>query len=293
MSQTIVRAASEMITAAGVIAASFHDKGVSVAKKGEIDLVTKADHAVEAHIINWITSHYPTHGILAEESGAHPGENPYRWVIDPIDGTTNFAHQLGHFCILVGFQESGEGGNYETLFGLTLDPLRREFFVAERGQGATLNGRPIAVSTTTDLHQSLLCTGFGYNRLFEAQDNHREFCRLNHLTRGVRRFGSAGLDLAWVACGRYDGFWEHNLNPWDLTPGFILVDEAGGCVTDYQGRSPRPESGEVVCANPAFHPTLMAALDSARKEPINSRRGMDPFLTRASQQRLAETTSQP
>ena len=293
MNQTLILAASELITAAGVIAADFHAKGVSVAKKGEIDLVTQADHAVEVHIVNWIKSHYPTHGILAEESGAHPGESPYRWVVDPIDGTTNFAHQLGHFCILIGFQEREEGGRYKTLFGLTLDPLRGELFVAQRGQGATLNGQPIAVSTTTALHESLLCTGFGYNRLFEVEDNHREFCRLNHLTRGVRRFGSAGLDLAWVACGRYDGFWEHNLNPWDLTPGFILVEEAGGCVTDYGGSVPDPESGEVVCANRAFHPTLMAALHSARQEPINSRGGMDPFLTEASRQRLTETTSLP
>ena len=292
MSESIINAASEMIEAAGAIAARHHEVGVSVARKGEIDLVTTADHAVEAHILEWITTHYPAHGVLAEESGVHRGSAPYRWVVDPIDGTTNFAHHLGHFCVLVAFQER-IGSEYRTLWGLTLDPLRGELFRAERGRGATLNGRPITVSTTTALHESLLCTGFGYNRLFEAEDNHREFCRLNHLTRGVRRFGSAGLDLAWVACGRYDGFWERNLNPWDLAPGVLLVEEAGGRVTDYQDAPPDPNGMEVVCANPPFHATLLAALASARAAPINSRQGIEPFLTNGSKKRLQEAGPLP
>jgi myo-inositol-1(or 4)-monophosphatase len=156
--------------------------------------------------------------------------------------------------------------------------MREELFVAQKGAGSMLNGRPIRVSETTQLRQSLLCTGFGYRRLTNELDNHREFCRMNLLTRGVRRYGSAGLDFAYIACGRYDGFWEWGLNPWDIASGILLVEEAGGLVTSVEGGPVQLDVGSILCANPTFHGIIKKALDSAKEVPINSRKGMRAFL---------------
>ncbi len=247
-----------------------------ISHKGSIDLVTSADKASEELIKTFISKEFPEHTILAEESGLKNEGGPYRWVIDPLDGTVNFAHRNAHFCVLVGLQQQSASGGYETLYGVTYDPLRDEEFVAIKGGGATLQGKPIEVSKTKTLINSLLATGFGYDRLLGPHDNHQEFCRLNLVTQGVRRFGSAGLDLAYVACGRYEMYWEYRLFPWDLTPGVLLVAEAGGTVTDLQGGA--VTEGTLVASNGYLHALSLAALASSQQHPINSRQGMQPFL---------------
>ena len=272
-----VDGATLMVLQAGGILREYYGSGYEVESKGGIDLVTTADHAVEEFILGWIASRYPQDGVLAEESGGRDGTSEFRWVIDPLDGTVNFAHGLGHFSVLVALQEKRQDG-FETLVSWTLDPMREELFVAQKGKGATLNGSRIRVSETTLLRQSLLCTGFGYDRLTNEADNHREFCRMNLLTRGVRRFGSAGLDLAYVACGRYDGFWERGLNPWDIAAGLLLVAEAGGVVTSVEGTAVELNVGSVLSANPKIYTPLKKALESAQEVPINSRKGIAAFL---------------
>ena len=249
-----------------------------IAEKRTIDLVTVVDEEAEKVILGSIRKHYPDHHILAEESGFQEGSAPYRWIIDPLDGTTNYAHGLDHFCVLLAFQEEIEG-RWQTQIGVTYDPMRDEMFTAQKGQGAFLNGAPIKVSTAPDLISSLLVTGFGYDRLYNPKDNHAEFCRLNLLTRGVRRYGSAGLDLAWVASGRFDGFWEYDLNPWDVAGGMLIVQEAGGLLTNVQGQSTSIDSGNLAVANPQLHPQMVAALQSAKEHLVNSRDGLEKHLS--------------
>ncbi len=204
----------------------------AVTKKGDINLVTEADLASEALILEKIKSYYPRHSILAEESGeavVSDGDASWKWIIDPLDGTTNYAHGYPCFCVTLALEHNGE-----IVLGVTFDPTRGELFAAERGQGATLNGKPIRVSATDKLGDALIVTGFPYD--FKQREN---FAR--HLTdfllssRGVRRDGSAAIDMAYVACGRFDGFWEEGLNPWDVAAGKLLIEEAGGMITYYDG----------------------------------------------------------
>jgi myo-inositol-1(or 4)-monophosphatase len=240
--------------------------------------VTVADEEAEKAILKHIEKEYPDHHILAEESGFQKGSAPYRWIIDPLDGTTNYAHGLDHFCVLLAFQEEIEG-QWQTQIGVTYDPMRDEMFTAIKGEGAFLNGQPIGVSQAPDLISSLLVTGFGYDRLYNPKDNHAEFCRLNLITRGVRRYGSAGLDLAWVASGRFDGFWEYDLNPWDVAGGMLIVQEAGGLLTNVQGQPTAIDSGDLAVANPQLHPQMIAALQSANDHAVNSRESLDNHLS--------------
>ena len=247
-------------------------------EKRTIDLVTIADREAEDVILQHIHRCYPKHCILAEESGTQKGSAPYRWIIDPLDGTTNYAHGLDHFCVLLAFQKEIEG-QWQTQIGVTYDPMRDEMFTAQKGQGAFLNGAPIKVSTAPNLISSLLVTGFGYDRLYNPKDNHAEFCRLNLLTRGVRRYGSAGLDLAWVASGRFDGFWEYDLNPWDVAGGMLIVQEAGGLLTNVLGQPTAIDSGDLAVANSQLHPQMIAALQSAQDHVANSRDALDNHLS--------------
>lgn len=239
---------------------------VKVEHKGEIDLVTEADRETERFLIENIRREYPGHAIWAEESGHGAEGGPFRWILDPIDGTTNFAHQIPHFAVLVAVQERVAEG-YETVVSATYDPMRDECFSARKGRGALLNDQPIRVSETDRLVNSTGATGFPYER-WNGNENHTEFCALNLATRGIRRFGSAGLDLAWVACGRFDFYWERFLNAWDMAGGALLVQEAGGVVTDTHGAVFRPECGEVACGGPV-HSALIEALALARRNPIN------------------------
>jgi len=256
-----------------------------IEEKRTIDLVTIADKAAEAVITDAIHQHHPTHHILAEESGAHEGTSPYRWIIDPLDGTTNYAHGLDHFCVLIAFQEQHEG-QWQTQAAVTYDPMRDEMFTAQRNQGAYLNDEPIQVTQTANLIESLLVTGFGYDRLYNPHDNHAEFCRLNLLTRGVRRYGSAGLDLAWVACGRFDGFWEYDLNAWDVAGGILLAQEAGAVITDVQGNPTDENKKNLAVANGVLHGKMIAALQSAAAHDANSRDGLELHLPEDLQTKL-------
>ncbi len=274
--------------AAGEVLRRYFANGVGVRHKGDIDLVTDADLAAEADIIGGIRERFPEHGVLAEESG-EAGQGDMRWIIDPLDGTVNFAHGIPHFSVLLALQERS-GGGFRTVIGVVYDPMRDELFVAERGRGATLNGQPLGVSAHARLIDAMGVTGFSYDRLRATRDNHAEFCALNLVTQGVRRFGSAGLDLAYVACGRFDLYWEYGLKPWDLCAGALLVEEAGGRVTDLAG-SPKDASlgGEVVATNGRTHAATIAALAEARKHPVNDRAAVVDHLPPAMADELRKT----
>lgn len=229
----------------------------TVTKKGDINLVTEADLASEALIIERIKSHHPRHAILAEESGEAVvvgGDTRWKWIIDPLDGTTNFAHGYPCFCVTLALEHESE-----VVIGVTFDPTRNELFAAEKGQGASLNFKPIRVSSTPRLSESLLVTGFPYD--FKSRE---DFAR--HLTgfllssRGVRRDGSAAIDMAYVACGRFDGFWEEGLNPWDVAAGVLMIEEAGGRVTSYDGSKLSIYQPPVCASNALIHDEMLNIL---------------------------------
>lgn len=269
------RVAAQVARLAGAhVAQAYRAGGAEISKKGTIDLVTQVDRASETLIVDELSRRFPSHTIVAEESGLHERAGDVRWIVDPLDGTVNFAHGVPHFCVLVAAQTRDAAGAWQTVAGATYEPLRDELFLAARGEGATLNGRPIRVSTTSRLIESMGATGFSYHRLSRVDDNHAEFARLNLLTRGLRRFGSAGLDLAWVACGRVDFYWEYDLNLWDIAPGVLLVQEAGGVVTDVLGGPYDPATRSANACGPALHATLVAELRRARELPMGSREGM-------------------
>ncbi len=276
--RNLVDDCSHMAKAAGDIIRKAYDQISTVSQKGAIDLVTDTDHAAEKSILDYLSQHYSDCPVLAEESGTRDGAGSVRWIVDPLDGTVNFAHRIPHFCVLVAAQVQEKEGNWVTVAGSTYEPMRDEMFLCEKGEGASLNGQPIEVTAKTELIESLLTTGFGYERLFKAQDNHAEFCRMNLLTRGVRRLGSAGLDLAYVAAGRFDGFWEYALNPWDQAPGLLLVREAGGYVTQLDGESAGIYASSVVAAGAGLHAKMLQALETSVKHSVNSRDGLEPFL---------------
>lgn len=250
--------ATEGALAAGAILQDYlgkvEDKITEKERPG--DLVTVADKESEAVILDYLHRHFPDHAILAEESGKLGNyQNEYLWVIDPLDGTTNFAHQYPCFAISIGLLI-----NSVPKLGVIYDPLRGELFQAAMGLGATLNRRPICVSKTTELCKSLLVTGFAYDRRETLNNNYVEFCHLTHLTQGVRRSGAASIDLAYVACGRVDGYWERGLSPWDIAAGVILVQEAGGKVTAYDEGPLKLYSGNIMATNSIIHHNLSQEL---------------------------------
>lgn len=227
--------------------------------KGDIDLITQADRDAEAMIVAALREHFPAHAILAEESAEHALERDVpTWVIDPLDGTTNFAHGFPVFAISIALVDGGE-----PLVGVVYDPLRDELFGAALGQGAALNGAPIHVAQVSELRRALLATGFPYDRHVAEDNNTESFSRFIRRAQGVRRAGAAALDMAYVACGRLDGFWEFRLHPWDVGAGILLVQEAGGLVTDYAGRrdTDLPIQGEqVVASNGQIHGEMIGVL---------------------------------
>lgn len=236
-------------------------RALQISHKGDIDLVTEADLASEKLLIERIKSHYPRHGILAEESGASEGigalqgEGEWRWIIDPLDGTTNYAHGYPCFCVSIGVQRAGR-----IEIGVVYDPTRDELFAAERGRGAVMNERRIHVSEVEDLNRAMLCTGFPYN-VRERPDFARDFTKFTLSAQAVRRDGSAALDLAYVACGRFDGFWEEGLNPWDVSAGLLLVEEAGGRTTDFLGRKLDIHTPKVIASNGLVHEAMIRVLN--------------------------------
>ena len=242
---------------AGQILLEKFGRKLNIKKKGDINLVTEADLASEDLIIERIKSYYPKHSILAEESGnavVIGGDNTWKWIIDPLDGTTNFAHGYPCFCVTLALEHEGE-----IVIGVTFDPTRNELFAAERGKGASLNNKPIRVSEAEDLGNALLVTGFPYD-FRDRPDFARHFSEFLVRSRGVRRDGSAAIDLAYVACGRFDGFWEEGLNPWDVAAGVLLIEEAGGQVTYYNG-SPLSIYTPPICAsNGLLHSQMLDVL---------------------------------
>lgn len=242
---------------AGHVLADRIGRSLQITNKGDIDLVTEADLAAEQLIVERIKSYYPRHAILAEESGettAAGGKSEWKWIVDPLDGTTNYAHGYPCFCVSIGLERAGR-----MEIGVVYDPMRDELFAAERGQGATLNDRRIRVSDVTDLNRAMVCTGFPYD-----VREHGQFARNFHnfimQAQAVRRDGSAALDLAYVACGRFDGFWEEGLKPWDVAAGVLLIEEAGGTVSRYDGREFDIYTPPIVASNGLIHQAMMDVL---------------------------------
>jgi len=237
---------------AGALLRGFYAKGVATEYKGDVDLVTEADRASEKLIVEKLKAAFPAHGVYGEEGTRSAMESEYRWYVDPLDGTTNFAHGFPAFCVILGLERRptglAEDADGEIVAGVIYDPLRDEMFSSERGKGAWLNGKKILVSKTKTLQESLTGTGFPSKKRHDSPNIHfyQEVTLRSH---GVRRAGSAGLDLAYVACGRLDGFWEFNLNPWDTSAGVLLVEEAGGSVTHFDGGKFTLDSREVLATN--------------------------------------------
>jgi myo-inositol-1(or 4)-monophosphatase len=232
-----------------------------VRKSNSIDLLTEADRESEAAIIEVIHRAFPTHAILAEESGASLHQSDHRWIIDPLDGTTNFAHGFPQFCVSIAYQHRGY-----TQFGVIYDALKKESFTARQGRGARLNGKPIHVSTTDSLSTSLLATGFPYDRR-ERRRYYLCFWEAFMMRcQGVRRTGAAALDLTYVACSRTDGFWEFGLKAWDVAAGALIVEEAGGRVTNIDGSTLDIDAGKLVATNGRVHAQMIAVLEETRPE---------------------------
>jgi myo-inositol-1(or 4)-monophosphatase len=228
-------------------------------KASVIDIVTEMDQRAEALILERLLAAFPDHGVLAEESGATEGRSEFRWLIDPLDGTTNYAHGLPVYAVSVALERAGI-----VELGVAYDPSREECFVAERGRGAALNGEPIRVSNARVLDEALLVTGFPYDIRTSPETNLPEHAALSVRAQAVRRLGSAVLDLAWVACGRLDGFWELTLNPWDVAAGGLIVLEAGGRVTTVEGGPWRVEGPGILASNGPLHAAILDALREAR-----------------------------
>ena len=242
---------------AGAILVDRLGRALQVSNKGDIDLVTEADLASEKLIIERIKSHYPRHAILAEESGETefvPGTTDWKWIIDPLDGTTNYAHGYPCFCVSIGLEHAGS-----IEIAVIYDPMRDEMFAAERGQGANLNGRRMRVSDVEDLNSAMLCTGFPYN-VRERPNFARDFANFTMEAQAVRRDGSAAIDLAYIACGRFDGFWEDGLNAWDVAAGVLLIEEAGGLVTDFAGEKLNIYTPKVLASNGLVHNAMRRVL---------------------------------
>jgi len=236
---------------AGRLIMTYFERRIGYEYKGDVDLVTEADRASEKLIVERIRQHFPSHDIVGEEGTRKDTGSDYRWYVDPLDGTTNFAHGYPVFCVSLGVE-----GTDGIVAGVLYDPTRDELFAAEKGSGASLNGRPIQVSNTKKLSESLLATGFPSHKRHKNPNIHF-YHQLTLRSHGLRRAGSAALDLANVASGRYDGFWEFNLNPWDTAAGVLLVTEAGGTVSRFDGSPWRIDSSETLASNRILHNELM------------------------------------
>jgi len=251
---------------AGALLMQFFDRNIKIEYKGDADLVTAADRKSEALIRERIRETWPGHDVLGEEEGLRDTGSEFRWYVDPLDGTTNFAHSFPVFCVSMALRDKNG-----MLAGVCYDPTRNELFAAERGKGATLNGRPIHVSKTAKLKESLVGTGFPSHKRHQNPNIHF-YHQITLRSHGVRRAGSAALDLCYVACGRMDGFWEFNLNPWDTAAGVLMVEEAGGRVTDFGGGPFQINSRETLASNGVIHDELMREF-----QQIFAGRGLDPL----------------
>ena len=251
---------------AGALLIDYFNQHIKVEYKGDADLVTAADRKSEALIRERIRSRWPDHDVLGEEEGLRDTGSEYRWYVDPLDGTTNFAHGYPVFCVSMALEHKNE-----MIAGLCFDPTRNEMFTAERGKGALLNGSPIQVSKTVKLAESLVATGFPSHKRHKNPNIHF-YHQITLRTHGVRRAGSAALDLCSVACGRFDGFWEFNLNPWDTAAGVLIVEEAGGRVSDFRGGEFQLNSRETLASNGIIHDALLQQF-----QQIFAGRDLDPL----------------
>ncbi|MGD1900538.1 MAG: inositol monophosphatase family protein [Phormidesmis sp.] len=263
--QRFLDVATEAASAGGAVLQYYWGNLSNVQQKGRPgDLVTEADKAAEKEVLSVLKLHFPDHAILAEESGSISAKSQKAaadllWAVDPLDGTTNYAHQYPFCGCSVGLLIDGQPA-----VGAIFEPVHGALFRAAKGLGATCNRQPIHVSDTESLAESLLVTGFAYDRRETIDNNYAEFCHLTHLTRGVRRGGSASIDLAFVACGRLDGYWERGLSPWDVAAGVILVQEAGGQVSAYDQGPFDIQTGRILATNGNVHSELSEALGKVK-----------------------------
>ncbi len=247
---------------AGAILAECTRAGFRIEHKELINLVTDADHQAEQRIIDVVNKAFPSHPVLAEERGlTKQSPSRYKWIIDPLDGTTNFAHEFPAYCVSIGVEYDGR-----EIVGVVYDPTRDELFSAQLGHGARLNGAPICVSSTNHLDRALLVTGFAYDIRETRNNNLNHFARFALKVQGLRRTGTAALDLCYVAAGRFDGFWEVKLNPWDMAAGVLILREAGGRVTDFAGTTHSIYGQELVASNGPLH---QAMIDVLREDIIH------------------------
>ena len=251
-------AAIDAAHAAGaVLMRGWGHAGEPSSKAAEVDLVTEYDGLAEAAIVDVLRARFSDHSILAEEGGARPGDERFRWVVDPLDGTVNFAHGLPLFSVSIALEVDGEAA-----LGVVLAPVLAREFVAVRGGGATQNGQPIHSSRQSRLSRAMLATGFPYDRRTSPENNFDNFLAFQTRAGAVRRLGAASLDLCFVACGWLDGYWEMKLKPWDVAAGELIVREAGGKTSDFDGGAPRPES--IVASNGLVHDDILAVLREVR-----------------------------
>jgi len=248
--------ASEIAREAGALLRGFAERGVTWERKlSDIDLVTEADRAAEDLIVSRLTKEFPSHGILAEEGSCKAGAGVHRWIIDPLDGTTNFAHGFPHYGVSIALEENGV-----IVCGVVYDVSMGELFAAQRGLGAWNNGKALHVSKVADLGMSLLATGFPYDRRTSPLNNLDHFSNMKPEVHGIRRGGSASLDLCYVAAGRLDGYWEMKLKPWDVAAGALVVHEAGGQLSDLRGGEFDWSGAQTVASNGLVHDAIVAVL---------------------------------
>jgi len=248
----------ELARGAGEILRDGFGRGIQVEHKGEINLVTELDRRSEAYLLSELRRRFSGHRVVTEESRGLEGDDGHIWYIDPLDGTVNYTHGIPIFSVSLACAQ----GN-DLLFGVVYDPMRDECFYAERGKGAWLDGRPLGVSSALEIRTCLLVTGFSYDSWTNPDNNLNHFADFTLRTQGVRRLGSAALDLCYVAAGRFDGFWELRLNAWDVAAGALIAQEAGAVVTDIQGEPEyfrKPFS--ILAANPHIHPKMVEVLKS-------------------------------
>jgi myo-inositol-1(or 4)-monophosphatase len=235
--------------------AALDGGGLEVRSKRMNDFVTRVDHAAEEAIIEVVRKAYPDHAVLAEESGITEGKADYEWIIDPLDGTTNFIHGFPQYCVSIAIRHRGA-----LTQGVIYDPVKNELFTASKGRGAFLNDRRIRVSKCLRLSEALVGTGFPFREMERIERYSGQLVSIMKSSAGIRRAGAAALDLAYVACGRLDAFWEMGLSAWDMAAGALLIGEAGGLVGDLRGDAGYLESGEIATATPKIYPALLEAL---------------------------------
>jgi myo-inositol-1(or 4)-monophosphatase len=248
---------------AGAVLLEGYGKVHHIQQKGVIDLVTESDKRSEDLILSFLQQEFPDHAILAEESGPNKMISEYQWVIDPLDGTTNFAHGIPVFSVTIALLR-----NNSPIVGVAYDPLRNEMFSAEAGQGATLNHNPIHVTSEAELGKAVLSTGFPYDLRTNPRNNFAQFVQFQLRTRTVRHLGCASLDCAWTAMGRLDGYWEFAVKPWDVGAGALIVREAGGCVTSVEGNEDFLSSDTILVSNSLLHEQMLRVLREGSEAPL-------------------------